>query len=210
MNIVFEGITGTGKTTLINKLYKKMTENNLEVTKISEIDSISPLASTLEKMCERDTFMRMKEPISTIITESLILSADYQYMKEYTNKISGYKLFDRDIFTEIVYQKYFLEKEYGKDNPFFNNWEKCLLFNPKKIDKIIYIEVPIEICIKRNEERDHRKLLNEDKKILEELSVLQKDFIISYCREKNINILFLDGTNDIDKNLDIIYSYIMN
>ena len=210
MNIVFEGITGTGKTTLINQLYEKMKKNNLEVTKISEIDSISPLSSALGKMCEKDTFLRMKEPFSTVITESLILSADYQYMKEYTDKIKGYKLFDRDIFTEIVYQKYFIEREYGKDNDFFDNWKNCLLFKPKKIDLIIYVEAPIKICIKRNEERDNHKLLDDDKRILKDLSVLQKEYVISYCNNENVDLIFLDGTKNIDENIELIYSYIKN
>mgnify|MGYP004463889119 CR=1 FL=1 len=210
MNIVFEGITGTGKTTLINRIYTRMIENNLNVYKISEIDNVSPLSPVLERMYQTDTFLRMKKNISTIISESLILAADYQYMNEYTKKLSGYKLFDRDLFTEIVYQKYFLELEYGKNNKFYKNWEKCLLYNRKKIDKVIYIEAPLSLCIKRNEARDNREFSSQDVEILEKLSLLQKEYVINYCNKEKIDLLFIDGSLNINDNIEIVYNFIIN
>ena len=39
-------------------------------------------------------FLSLSENIDTIITETLILAADYQYMKEYTKDLRGYKIAD--------------------------------------------------------------------------------------------------------------------
>mgnify|MGYP003186366515 CR=1 FL=1 len=208
MNIVFEGITGGGKTSIIKLLVAKMQKEKMKVKNISEIDKISPLSGVLEKMYESDTFLRMKQPIDTIIAESLILAADYQYMKEYTRKFDGFVIFDRDIFTEIVYQKYFIEKRYGKENSFFHNWEKCIMFDPKTIDLVVYVEVPLSVGISRNEFRDNRKFTDEQKNILKDLSKLQKIYIHNYCKDRNIDLIMLDGTQTVEYNAMYVLNFL--
>lgn len=208
MNIVFEGITGAGKTSIIKLLVTKMQKEKMMVKNISEIENVSPLSGVLEKMYESDTFLRMKQPIDTIIAESLILAADYQYMKEYTKNLKGFILFDRDIFTEIVYQKYFIEKRYGKRNSFFHNWKRCMMFEPKIIDLVIYVEVPLEVGINRNEFRDNRKFDDEQKNILRNLSKLQKKYINDYCKNNNIELIILDGMQTIEYNATYVLNFL--
>lgn len=210
MNIIFEGINGTGKTTIIKELEHIMTQNGLEVHCISEIDNKSPLAEVINRMYNKDTFLRMKENISTVLTESLILAADYQYMKEYTRNISGYKIYDRDIFTQIVYQKYFIEKEFGLNNEFFDAWKKCLLFDKKNINLVIYVEAPMDICIERTCKRDNVEFSKDDRDILNELYVLQKEFVVSYCKENNVKLVYIDGIQPVKENAKKIYQEIIS
>lgn len=210
MNIVFEGINGTGKTTIIKELEKIMKKNNQEVHCVSEIDNKSPLAETLNKMYNKDKkFLSLSEDINTIITETLILAADYQYMKEYTKELKGYKIYDRDIFTQNVYQKYFLEKKYGENNEFVLAWEKCLHFDNKKIDLVIYVEAPFEVCINRTCNRDNVNFSEKEKSILRDLYKLQKQYVESYCKSNNIKVIYINGCNDIQKNANKIYNDII-
>lgn len=205
MNIVFEGVTGAGKTSIIKELVKIMEENNMTVHNISEIEDVSPLSEVIRKMYNSDTFLRMNEPIDTVITESLILAADYQYMKEYTKNLQGYIIFDRDIFTEIVYQKYFLEKRYGIGNLFFENWKNCITYEPKVIDIIFWVEVPEILSITRNELRDKRNFTYEQRKILKDLAKLQKSYIEEYCKSNDVKLVMLDGTKPIEENSRYVY-----
>lgn len=209
MNIIFEGINGTGKTSIIDELEKIMLANKLEVCKISEINEISPLAGALEEMCKYDTFLRMKKSYNTVLTESLILAADYHYIQEYARDKKGYKIFDRDIFTQIVYQKYLIEMVYGENNDFFEAWEKCMKFNMKKIDVVIYVEAPFEVCLERTEKRENRCLDEEQRKMMKDLYCLQKEYIIEYTKEKNIPLVLLDGTLDIRANALKVFDYIV-
>lgn len=209
MNIVFEGINGTGKTTIIKALGKMMKQNRKDVHCISEIDNRSPLSDVLRKMYNKDKFLRLSENTSTILTESLILAADYHYMREYTKNIRGYKIYDRDIFTQIVYQKYFIAKEFGKNNEFFPYWEKCLLFEKKDIDVVIYVEAPLELCIERTCKRDNVEFSQEDRNILIDLYNLQKEYVVSYCKSNDIELLYIDGSKEIELNVKKIYQYLV-
>lgn len=208
MNIIFEGINGAGKTSIIKCLVKLMRKNKYDVHKIDEISNISPLNQVLEKMYHNDTFLRMKKGFNTVIAESLILAADYHFIKEYTSNLSGYKIFDRDIVTQVVYQKYFLSQVYGKNNTFFRNWKKCLEFDMKDIDLFIYVDISDELALKRTCKRDSVILNNDDKKIMEDLHKLQKQYSNIYCKKNNIPFVLIDGKKSISSNAKLIYDLI--
>lgn len=208
MNIVFEGINGAGKTTIIKRLVEIMKDAGLNVYQIDEINEMSPLSSVLSEMYKTDTFLRMKKSFNTVITESLILAADYHFLQEATKNLQGYKIFDRDIITQVVYQKYFLASLYGDNNSFFENWEKCLKFNMKKIDLIVYIDVPDKVGLERTIQRDGVPFYESDIKIMRDLYKLQKQYAIKFCEENFIPLILIDGTKGIDENADFLYSKI--
>lgn len=205
MNIVFEGINGAGKTSIIRNLVNVMKKEGLNAYQIDEISEMSPLSPVLAEMYKTDTFLRMKKNFNTTITESLILAADYHFVQEYTKNLDGYKIYDRDIITQIVYQKYFLALSYGDDNGFFKNWEKCLIFNMKKIDLIVYVDVPDEKSLIRTSQRDNVVFNKADIKIMKDLHKLQKQYAIQFCEENHIPFILLDGTKEIDENVNFLY-----
>lgn len=208
MNIVFEGINGAGKTSIIKNLVNSMKNDGLDAYQIDEIIEMSPLSSVLTKMYKTDTFLRMKMGFDTTTIESLILAADYHFIQEYTKDLNGYKFYDRDIITQIVYQKYFLDLSYGKNNSFFKHWEKCLKFNMKKIDLIIYVDVPNEISIIRTCKRDNVVFQDDDIKIIKDLHKLQKQYAIKFCGKNNIPLIVVDGTKNLDEIVTFLYQKI--
>ena len=82
MNIIFEGIDGTGKTTLINRIIKKLNEKSYKTNYIKEIED-TPLQPVLKKMLDNDPFFKNNKDFKTSVFETFILAADFFYKQEY-------------------------------------------------------------------------------------------------------------------------------
>lgn len=57
---------------------------------------------------------------------------------------------------------------------------------------------------------ENKNIAQTDIKILKELSILQKEYVMEFCKTKKINIIFIDGTKDLNYNVEKIYSFIMD
>ena len=209
MNIVFEGVNGAGKSTIIKKLVSLMIQDNMDVKYVDDLDISTPTFSVLAHMFNSSPFLELKTGFNTSLTESLILAADYHYLKEMLKNVEGYKIFDRDFFTTLTYQSYFLEKYYN-DDKLVNCFKELLLYDPKEINMIVYVDVDFETSLIRTENRDKRKFTWEEKATLKYFINKLKEEVINYSANKNIPLLIIDGRDDIYENANKIFMKIKN
>ena len=81
MNIVFEGIDASGKTTLLNETLKVLIEKGEKAEYIREIGN-TPLQLLLNDMLSKDLFFQSKEKFNTSIYETFLLAAGFFYKQE--------------------------------------------------------------------------------------------------------------------------------
>ncbi|TDP26851.1 deoxynucleoside kinase [Halanaerobium congolense] len=205
MNIIFEGIDGTGKTTLINRIIKKLNEKSYKTNYIKEIED-TPLQPVLKKMLDNDPFFKNNKDFKTSVFETFILAADFFYKQEYFRGLSDcINFYDRDFLTILCYQKIILENEYGKKiNPFYDHFVKCLTFDLKKIDLLIYIKTDCEVNFKRIEMRDNVTLRKDQKDFLIKAKEHFESYLLPELKENGIKVLYLDGLAKLEKNIKLI------
>lgn len=207
MNIIFEGVNGAGKSTIIKELVKIMEKNNMDVKYVDDLDISTPTFPALAEMFKNSPFLEMKKEFNTSLVESLILAADYHYLKDMLKDLTGYKIYDRDFFTTLVYQSYFLEKYYN-DLELVKLFKNILLYDPKKIDLIIYVDISFEESLKRTERRDNRTFTDEEKDILKYFISKLKEEVKNYSVEKNVPLLIINGQDNTVENAELVYNKI--
>jgi len=207
MNIIFEGVNGAGKSTIIKELVKIMKKNNMDVKYVDDLDISTPTFPALAEMFKNSPFLEMKKEFNTSLVESLILAADYHYLKDMLKDLTGYKIYDRDFFTTLVYQSYFLEKYYN-DLELVKLFKNILLYDPKKIDLIIYVDISFEESLKRTESRDNRTFTDEEKDILKYFISKLKEEVKNYSVEKNVPLLIINGQDNTVENAELVYNKI--
>ena len=207
MNIIFEGVNGAGKSTIIKELVKIMEKNNMDVKYVDDLDISTPTFPALAEMFKNSPFLEMKKEFNTSLVESLILAADYHYLKDMLKDLTGYKIYDRDFFTTLVYQSYFLEKYYN-DLELVKLFKNILLYDPKKLDLIIYVDISFEESLKRTESRDNRTFTDEEKDILKYFISKLKEEVKNYSVEKNVPLLIINGQDNTVENAELVYNKI--
>ena len=65
------------------------------------------------------------------------------------------------------------------------------MFELKKIDLIIYVQIPLELNIARTESRDKRKFNNQELKYLKQLKINMEEELQNLSND--ISVLVLDG-----------------
>lgn len=204
MNVIFEGISGVGKTTLINKLKSMLDPDDTIV--IEDLEYDTPIKTVLQDMVQESPLMQNHEKFKTSIYESLLLAANHHYIQEklrLTNKIC---LYDRDFLTLLVYQKYLIQEEYPNWEEIFDVYKKIVLLNLKSIDLLIYIDMPLNVAVTNTEKRDGRKFSENDIRMLK---LFRQDYEQILMDLKNeMLILKLNGLNDVERNSNEIYNAI--
>jgi thymidylate kinase len=205
LNIIFEGIDGVGKTTLISKVIEQLAKDGYLTNNISELEN-TPLRSLLDNLLKEDIFFKTNKTFKTSIYETFLLSAHFFYKQEYfrndSNKINFY---DRDIFTLLCYQKQMIKLEYGEQaNAFWGYLKSCLMFDLKNIDLLVYVSVPVSLSFDRIEKRDNISLTQSQKDFLVDTKECFEELIKSVSQEKDIPVLLIDGSKDLKSNIQII------
>ncbi len=205
MNIIFEGVDGAGKTTIIDSLRKDLERKKEIVRYIDEITQDSPISEILGKMLSDDPFFMLDKSFPTSIFESLLLVADMHYRQERYKYNDGYNLYDRDFLSILSYQKEILKQDYSNYMDFYRPFKEIVLFNLKPIDLLVYVHVPLEVSVSRVASRDNIEFLEKQKRFLLTLKESLEQELLPELESQKIRILRLDGRETPDNNVSKIY-----
>lgn len=205
MNIIFEGIDGVGKTTVIDYLKKDLESKNEIVRYVDELTQDSPISDILGKMLSDDPFFMLDKSFPTSIFESLLLASDMHYRQERYKYNDGYNLYDRDFLSILSYQKEILKGDYPNYMDFYKPFKEVVLFNLKPIDLLVYIHAPLDLSVSRIASRDKRILLENQKQFLLSLKSSLEQELLPELEEKKIKVLRLDGRDNPTNNVSKIY-----
>lgn len=205
MNILFEGVNGSGKTTVINSLIEQLKNNNEQYEYVADLATDTPLNPILKMMFDDSVFLQLAKNFKTSLFESLVLAADHHYIQEMHREDKGITVYDRDFISVLAYQKDIIKKQYQDSwREFYEPFRKIMLFELKKIDILCYVTIPIEENIRRTEERDRRKFTEEEKEMIISLKKNMEEEIERFCKDNNTRLLVLDGRDPAQKNTQII------
>lgn len=205
MNIIFEGIDGVGKTTVINSLKKDLEQKGEIVRYVDELTQDSPISETLGKMLSDDPFFMLDKSFPTSIFESLLLAADMHYRQEKYKYNDGYNLYDRDFLSILSYQREILRADYKNYMDFFKPFKEIVLFNLKPIDLLVYVHAPLEVSIERVAARDKIELLENQIEFLSSLKSSLEEELLPELESQSVKVLRLDGRNAPGHNVEQIY-----
>ena len=202
MNIIFEGISGAGKTTIIEELLKGLSDQ--EVTYIPDLEYETPLTEILLKLVTNNLFMESEVNFKTSIFESLLLAANHHYTQEKLRNNPGITIYDRDFISVLAMQKEIIKLEYDNWEEFYKSFRKIMLFSLKPINHIVYVETPIEICVQRLEQRDNRNLNLDDIEMLKQINSNMKSECSQLSSKYGFDIINVNGNHDVEKNVNLI------
>jgi len=208
MNIVFEGIDGVGKTTVIDSLKKDLEEKKEIVRYVDELTQDSPISDILNKMLSDDPFFMLDKGFPTSIFESLLLAADMHYRQEKYKYNDGFNLYDRDFLSILSYQKEILKEDYSNYMDFYRPFKEIVLFNLKPIDLLVYIHAPLEVSVSRVAKRDNIEFIESQRKFLQALKTSLESELIPQLEKQNVKVLKLDGRDKPYQNVSKIYKEI--
>lgn len=197
MNIVFEGIDASGKTTIIRALKKILDSKNIKSQVIADIKEPTPLLPVFQEMFSSN-FLELDEGFKTSLYQTLLFACSHFYVQEKNKNNSHVTIYDRDIFTLLSYQKELVRQEYPDNyNEFFKPFREMLMFENKKIDMLVYVSIPVEENIKRKIQRDGLLFSEEERKKLYTFKSNMELEIKQYVQKHpNTILLQLDGRED--------------
>ncbi len=209
MNVVFEGLSGSGKSTMVKQFLEELKNHKIEYNHLPDIHAETPLKPVLANMNKDSTLLQMKNEFKTSLFESLVLAGNHHYMQE-KFRDKPLNIFDRDIFSVLSFQKDIILAEYPNNGQeFIDAFRKIMFFELKNIDDIIYVSTPVEICNERIEKRDKRKLTLSEQMMIYSLKNNMENEILSYCKEhENTSLLMLDGRKPPKQNASLIFRHL--
>ena len=207
INIVFEGSTGSGKTTIIKELRQRFETDGLNVGFTNDIDVTTPLYSVINSMFQENVLVTSADKFSTVQYETLVQAADYLFLRERIySKNNDINLLDRNFCSVISYQSVLMEKELLYAKEFMNNLLKSILLGEKNVDLIVYFDMPMEKSLSNSEKRDGRKYTDDEKRMLVEFNNRLKALITTFYHPDNLFIVDFDYT--IEGIVEILYKRI--
>lgn len=183
--IVFEGLDGCGKSSQV-----KILANHLENLKKKVAFSCEPTDGPIGRMVRDVLQHRIKTTPKAL---ALLYSADREdhlfnvhHGIFYSTQEGRFEISDRYFYSSLAYQSVNVDYYYVKEINSFPSPEI-----------LIYIDVPVDICLKRIDKRGEEKELFEKKEFLEKVEKNFK-FAIQNCNPAT-KVLIVDGTKTIDE-----------
>ena len=156
INIVFEGPTGAGKTTIINRL-NKIYSKKYKVGITNDIDRSSPLYKVIKNMFDDNALVSLKTNFNTLRYETLVQAADYLFLREKIySQNNDINLLDRNYSSVYSYQSVLLDNQIEDSKEFMDNILKCMKSGEKPVDLMVFFGCNINKSLKRSEIRDTR------------------------------------------------------
>lgn len=209
MNILFEGVNGSGKTTVIDAFRNDLDEKNLKYEYISDLMYETPLTPVLKNMFKSGVFLNMKENFKTSLFESLVLAANHHYIQEQLRNSELINIYDRDFISVLAYQKDIIKNEYSNWEKFYESFRNIMLFELKNVDLLTYISIPTEENIRRTENRDNRKFSQQEIELLFKLKENMEEEIKIFHELNGTELLYLDGREDPRVNVEKINNKVL-
>lgn len=204
MNIVFEGVNGSGKTTIINEFKEDLNQNGINYIYVSDLKYDTPLKPVLEMMVKDSVFAQLKNEFKTSIFESLVFAANHHYIQEQLRNNKDIVLYDRDYISVLGYQKGIIAEEYENWEKFYRAFREIMLFELKKTNLLVYVSVPLEENVRRTELRDKRIYTPKDVELLKRLRDNVEEEVEIAKTSLQIPTIFLDGTQSPISNVEKI------
>ena len=196
INIVFEGTTGAGKTTIIrkiNEIYKK----EYKVGYTNDIDTESPLYEVIMNMFKENALVSLNKNFNTLRYETLVQAADYLFLREKMySENNDINLFDRNYMSVFSYQSVLMEDKIEDSEIFMNNVLQCMKSGEKKIDLLVFFDKDVLKAIERSETRDNRKYSMQQKKTFVKFNNKLKEFI--RYNNSDYNLLVIEEKHNIN------------
>ena len=202
MNVIVEGISGVGKTTLIRQLSSMFEKDDVIV--VGDLEFDTPIKSVLLDMVQQSPLMQNQVHFNTSIYESLLLAANHHYVQEKLRSTDKLCIYDRDFLSLLVYQKFLIKAEYENWEEIYDIYKKLVLLNLKTVDLLVYIDLPLDIAIKNTEKRDNRKFTENDIQLLK--SFKQEYLIMLKQFKEKMPIMKLNGLDSIEDNVTMVYN----
>ena len=186
--ITFEGIDGSGKTTQIKKIYKKLIKKKTHIHLTSE-----PTNGYIGKIIQEILLGIKKVDEHTLTTLFLsdrlehILNPNYGILKYLKSNISI--LCDRYYFSSYAYHS-----SYVNQNWIIDCNKKCKEF--LKPDLIFFLNISIEECLIRIKKRNKKYQFYEKKNFLTQIKENYLKAFNSFKEEENIFFINANQTED--------------
>ncbi len=182
---VLEGLDGSGTTSQLKKLMEYCDQNSILAYGTWE-PTDNPVGTLIRKILHK------KIKVEPETTARLFTADRYEHLYEKTNGIRArldrgeIVICDRYLFSSLAYQS------------LSTGFEKVLSLNPFPIpEKLLFIDVPPEECVKRRSERDLEELF--DAIAIQNNLLNNYQHAISAFNETEMDIHIIDGTLKIDE-----------
>jgi deoxyadenosine/deoxycytidine kinase len=190
--IVIDAEIGAGKSTLLKVLSERLEVPGREICIITE-----PVELWKEIGALDDFYSDVKRNAYKFQTFTFVTRVN-KCLEEFKDKNTLYIIersiySDKDIFVEMLYKEgNFTELEYKMYLEWWHMWKKIMPFEPSAF---VYLKTPLELCLKRIQERARGKEVSVDIKYHKDLKKQHVDFM-NKRREEGFQTFELDGTID--------------
>ncbi len=168
--VVFEGIDGSGKSTICSRIEKKLREKGYKVLCVSE-----PSDSKIGQLLKNE----MKDITLNQESIALLYAADSYDIQKKITKEYDFILSDRCYYSTVAYQMMFVNEE----------WLFSIHSFLKNPDIVFYLDVPVCEALNRIEGREKDKEVFEDEKILK---CVKNNYDKIMKEEKNNKIICIE------------------